>query len=243
MNSNLSQKLPDKNEKEMAAMFDSISPSYDFLNHFLSFGTDTYWRAVCVKEVIRIHPDKILDLATGTGDLAIKMAAKMKQAEITGADISEAMLGLAQKKVLKKNLEARISLKYASVHSLPFNNQYFDAVTVAFGVRNFEDMDKAFSEVKRVLKPGGKCYILEFSKPAHPAVSFIYNIYFKHILPWLGNVFSGNKIAYRYLNRSASLFPSGKTFEDILRKNKIEPVSTKPLTFGIATLYIGKTPE
>lgn len=243
MNSNLSYKLPDKNEKDIAAMFDSISPSYDFLNHFLSFGIDTYWRAVCVKKMARLQPQRILDLATGTGDLAIKMATKMKQVEITGADISEAMLGLARKKVLKNKLEARISLKHASVHALPFTNHYFDAVTVAFGVRNFGDMDKAFSEMKRVLKPGGMCYILEFSKPANPAVSFIYNIYFKHILPWLGNVFSGNKSAYRYLNRSASMFPSGKTFEDILRKNNIEPVSTNPLTLGIATLYIGKTPE
>ncbi len=243
MNSNLSYKLPDKNEKDIAAMFDSISPSYDFLNHFLSFGIDNYWRAVCVNEIARLRPQRILDMATGTGDLAIKMATHMKQVEITGADISEAMLGLAREKVLKKKLESMIKFKHASVYSLPFENSFFDIVTVAFGVRNFENMDKAFSEVKRVLKPGGMCYILEFSKPSNPVVTFFYNIYFSRILPWLGNLLSGHTYAYRYLNRSASVFPSGKTFEDILRKNYIEPVSTKLLTFGIATLYIGRNPE
>ncbi|OPZ96895.1 MAG: Demethylmenaquinone methyltransferase [Bacteroidetes bacterium ADurb.Bin408] len=242
MNSNIVQNLSGKNEKEIAAMFDSISPSYDFLNHFLSFGTDTYWRQVCVKEVARIQPEKILDIATGTGDLAIKLAKKLNKASITGVDISGAMLGLAQKKIKKRKLEDRIVLNQASVLSLPFDNSCFDAVTVAFGVRNFEDIDKAFSEVKRVLKPGGMLYVLEFSKPSNRLVFFVYNLYFSYILPWLGKLFSGHKYAYRYLNRSASLFPSGKTFENILRKNNFEPVSTRPLTFGIATFYVGKTP-
>ena len=223
-------------------MFDGIAKSYDFLNHFLSLGIDKYWRNVTVKTLQKSNPSSILDIATGTADLAISTAERLNKVKITGVDISEQMLAIGKQKVIKCNLTHRIELLNADAMALPFNDEVFDAVTIGFGIRNFPEINGSLKEIYRVLKGNGLLCILEFSKPKNYIIRNVYNFYFSKILPFVGNKLSKHKYAYKYLNKSVSEFPEGKAFNEFLRLNGFVNIENKPLTFGISTLYISKKP-
>ena len=228
---------PDK--KNVRAMFNNISKRYDFLNHFLSLGIDIYWRRRVIQILSTFQPKEILDIATGTGDLAIQIA-KIKPNKIIGIDIAEEMLTIAQEKIRKRKLNNIIDVFTADSENLPFKNTLFDAVTVAFGVRNFENLKKGLSEIHRVTKNGGKAVILEFSMPTMFPVKQLYQLYFKFILPLLGRLVSRNKFAYTYLPASVSAFPQGEEFANIMQQAGFDTIKHIKLTFGIASIYIGE---
>lgn len=217
-------------------MFDSIAHKYDFLNHFLSVNIDKLWRKKVVKTVAATNPSKVLDVATGTADLAIALS-RFSYAEITGIDISRKMLDVGDQKLARKKLNNRIKLMQADSENLPFADETFDAVMVAFGVRNFEDLDRGLSEMFRVTRKGGMVAVLEFSKPNKFPVKQLYNFYFRNILPALGRIFSKDKGAYTYLPESVNVFPEGKAFMDRLSAAGYSSIEQKRLTFGIATFY------
>jgi len=221
----------------IATMFDRISPKYDALNHLLSFNIDKVWRRKTAREVAKRQPATILDLATGTADLAIALAKRNPQAHIVGMDISEKMLEIGKRKVAKQKMDSQIELRIGNAANLPFEDNTFDAVTVAFGVRNFEDLDKGLSEIHRVLKPNGRAVILEFSMPEHFPVKQLYRFYFKHLLPHIGSIVSKDKNAYSYLPASVERFPKPSVFVEMLAQKGLSNGQAKPLTFGIATLY------
>ena len=225
-------------EVDVKQMFDGIANSYDFLNHFLSLGIDRYWRRVTIKNLIKSQPSVILDLATGTADLAISTAKKIKTVKIFGVDISEQMLAKAKQKVIRNKLSDRIELMTASAMALPFEDNTFDAVTIGFGIRNFPDLNGSLIEINRVLKSNGLLCILEFSKPKNYFFKNLYNFYFSKILPFVGNKLSQHKYAYKYLNESVIKFPEGKEFNEFLNQTGFVNIENKPLTFGISTLYI-----
>ena len=222
----------------IAAMFDRISPKYDALNHMLSLNIDKVWRKKTAKIVSKTQPKAILDLATGTADLAIALAKHSPQAHIIGLDISEKMLEIGKEKVKLQNLENQIELHHGDAASLPFEDARFDAVTVAFGVRNFEDLDKGLSEMHRVLKTNGQAVILEFSLPERFPIKQLYNFYFKHLLPNIGKWVSKDGNAYSYLPHSVEKFPKPSDFCNILGSFGLKNCQIKPLSFGIATLYV-----
>ncbi|MEZ5198682.1 MAG: bifunctional demethylmenaquinone methyltransferase/2-methoxy-6-polyprenyl-1,4-benzoquinol methylase UbiE [Bacteroidales bacterium] len=226
-------------KQQVRTMFNSIANSYDFLNHFLSAGVDYSWRKKAIRMLGKNKPETILDVATGTGDLAIE-ALKIKPEKIIGVDIAEDMLAVGRKKLKEKDPNEIITLEQGDSENLRFNEFTFDAVMVAFGVRNFENLEKGLSEMHRVLKKGGEVLILEFSKPAKFPVKQFYAFYFRFILPTLGRIISGDKSAYTYLPESVSAFPAGKAFTDVLDKVGFRQTECKPLTFGIATIYTGK---
>ena len=221
----------------IATMFDRISPKYDALNHLLSLNIDKVWRRKTAKTVSKSHPKTILDLATGTADLAIALAKHNPQAHIIGMDISEKMLEIGKEKVLKQGLANQIELQLGDAAALPFEDDTFDAVTVAFGVRNFEDMQKGLSEIHRVLKPCGQAVILEFSMPEKFPVKQVYRLYFKHILPKIGKWISKDAHAYSYLPESVERFPKPSVFLKTLSSNGLTEGSGRCLGWGIATLY------
>ena len=221
----------------IATMFDRISPKYDALNHLLSFNIDKVWRRKTAKTVSKSHPKTILDLATGTADLAIAMAKHNPQAHIIGMDISEKMLEIGKEKVLKQGLANQIELQLGDAAALPFDDDTFDVVTVAFGVRNFEDMQKGLSEIHRVLKPCGQAVILEFSMPEKFPVKQVYRLYFKHILPKIGKWISKDAHAYSYLPESVERFPKPSVFLRTLSSNGLAEGAARCLGWGIATLY------
>jgi len=229
-----------KDEERVGAMFDAIAHRYDFLNHVLSLGIDKYWRKTTVNTIIKNNPFKILDIATGTADLAIATASKSQICTITALDISKEMLYIAERKIKDKGLHKRIQLIQASALALPFENNTFDAISIAFGIRNFKDIDMGLTEIYRVLKLKGQLYVLEFSKPKNKIIKALYHIYFSKILPFIGNLISGHKYAYSYLNKSAVEFPDGVTFIEILSKNRFEHITQKRMSFGIATLYVAR---
>ena len=222
----------------IAAMFDRISPKYDALNHMLSLNIDKVWRKKTAKIVSKNQPKAIIDLATGTADLAIAMAKYNPQAHIIGLDISEKMLEIGKEKVKLQNLENQIELHHGDAASLPFEDARFDAVTVAFGVRNFEDLSKGLSEMHRVLKTNGQAVILEFSLPERFPVKQLYNFYFKHLLPKIGKWVSKDGNAYSYLPHSVEKFPKPSDFCNILDSFGLKNCQIKPLSFGIATVYV-----
>ncbi len=224
----------------IAAMFDRISPKYDALNHLLSFNIDKVWRRKAAKTVVNAYPKTILDLATGTADLALLLAKYNPQAHIIGMDISEKMLGIGRAKVAKRGLEKHIELRKGDAAALPFGNNTFDAVTVAFGVRNFEDLGQSLTEIRRVLKPGGQATILEFSMPDRFPVKQLYRFYFKHILPKIGRSVSKEPGAYTYLPQSVERFPKPDLFLRLLAKKELECGTKKGLSFGIVTLYMAE---
>jgi demethylmenaquinone methyltransferase/2-methoxy-6-polyprenyl-1,4-benzoquinol methylase len=226
-------------KKKIRAMFNNIASRYDFLNHFLSMGIDKLWRRKIIRILRSFHPQEILDVATGTGDLAIK-TARIKPQKIIGVDIAEEMLVVAREKIKKKNLAGIIEVKLADSENLPFENDSFDAVTVAFGVRNFEDLDRGISEMNRVLRPGGKVVILEFSMPQKFPVRQLYLFYFRFILPLVGKIVSKNNMAYKYLPDSVSAFPQGTDFMRIMQNAGFVNVMQEKLSFGIASVYIGE---
>ncbi len=223
-------------KEQVRVMFDNIAHKYDFLNHFLSAGIDKGWRRTMVKMIEKHQPQNTLDVATGTADLAIALAKKNKNA-IIGVDISNGMLEIGREKLKKLKLEEQVILKQADSENLPFEDHSFDAVMVAFGVRNFETLDKGLAEMFRVLRPGGMLAVLEFSRPRKFPVKQLYNFYFRYILPLLGRMISKDKGAYTYLPESVGQFPDGQKFIDHLEAVGYTNSSEKRLTFGIATIY------
>ncbi len=226
-----------KSKKEqITTMFDNIAKSYDFLNHSLSLGMDNIWRKKAIKKLTN-DPKNILDVATGTADFAIS-AAKYTNAQITGIDISQGMLDVGIKKIAKKKIDKRIKLQRADSEKLPFNDNSFDAITVGFGVRNFENLEKGLSEIYRVLNTNGVIAILEPSTPNFFPLKQLYHIYFHNILPIIGSLISKDKNAYKYLPDSVREFPNKKDFINILKKIGFKKCEYFPLTFGIVSLYI-----
>ena len=223
-------------KEQVAQMFDTISGGYDGMNRVISFGIDVKWRKKVLKLVASKNPKTILDIATGTGDLAILMAETGAQ-KITGADISEGMMEVGRKKVAAKHLSDKIQLVYGDSENLPFEDDSFDAITVGFGIRNFENLEKGLTEILRVLKPGGIFVILETSVPEKFPHKQGYHIYTKYILPLVGRLFSKDNSAYAYLSESASVFPYGEKLNNILRKIGFIDVVSAPQTFGVATIY------
>ncbi len=233
------QKNISKEREKIEAMFNDIAPKYDFLNHFLSLSIDKRWRKKILKTLLPYKKENILDLSTGTGDVAILLASRC-DSKITGADISEKMLEIAQQKINRKNLSEKISLFHADAENLPFNDNSFDVCTVSFGVRNFEHLEKGLSEIYRVLKKDGLLVILEFSTPKYKIVKKLYSLYSKVFLPIGGRLISKHKTAYTYLPESAREFPSGNAFLKKLEEQQFRNPDAKPLTFGIASLYTGR---
>ncbi|KAB2870812.1 MAG: bifunctional demethylmenaquinone methyltransferase/2-methoxy-6-polyprenyl-1,4-benzoquinol methylase UbiE [Bacteroidales bacterium] len=229
-----------KKSDNVAAMFNIIAAKYDFLNHFLSLGIDKLWRRRLVKQLAKSNPRQVLDIATGTGDLAIQLAKHHKSVSITGVDISENMLSIGREKILKRKLEGRINLKQANSMSLPFADSEFDAAMVAFGVRNFEDLSKGITEIHRVLKAGGNLYVLEFSMPSRFPMRNLYRFYFRKVLPFVGGIVSGSKSAYTYLPESVFAFPEKEKFVEIMANAGFKNCSYKRLTFGVASIYVGR---
>ncbi len=223
-------------KQQVEQMFDHIAPRYDFLNHLLSMGVDRLWRRKAVRMLKRYVPSKILDVATGTGDFAIE-TVKVIPSEITGLDLSEQMLRVGEEKVTRLRLDHLIRFQKGDSENMPFPGSSFDAVTVAFGVRNFEHLEKGLQEFHRVLKPGGVAVILEFSKPRVFPFKQLYLFYFRRILPRIGRMISNDSSAYSYLPASVMAFPDGKDFLDILSRTGFSQVRQKRLTMGIATIY------
>ena len=225
-------------KKQVALMFDNISPRYDLLNHMLSFGIDRVWRRKAINLLKSHHPKQILDIATGTGDFAIQ-ALKLNPESIKGIDISEGMIKQGQQKIINRNLDNKIELMLGDSENLAFEDNKFSAVIVAFGVRNFENLDKGLSEMYRVLNKNGKVVILEFSKPSKFPFKQVYNLYFKYILPIIGKMVSRDHSAYTYLPESVQVFPEGDDFLTILSNVGFKEVRCIPLTFGISSIYTG----
>lgn len=223
-------------KEQVAQMFDTISGNYDGLNRVISFGIDVKWRKKVLALVAAKNPKTILDIATGTGDLAILMT-QTSATKIIGLDISAGMLDVGRKKISDKKLSDKIEMILADSENMPFEDNAFDAITVAFGVRNFEHLDKGLSEILRVLKPGGIFVILETSNPTKTPFKQGYVFYTKNILPLIGKLFSKDNAAYSYLSESASIFPFGDALNNILRKIGFIEVVAMPQTFGVATIY------
>ncbi len=235
------KQIPEKQKEKIRGMFNSIAHRYDFLNHFLSLGIDRLWRKRLVKIAGKTKPRYILDVATGTADLAIELS-KLKPLKITGVDISEKMLECGQVKLKKRGLDQIIMLKQSDAEKLPFSDRSFDLVTVAFGVRNFENLQKGLLEIKRVLRPGGNIAVLEFTMPVHFPVKQLYKFYFRFLLPRLGRWISSSSDAYTYLPESVEAFPHGDAFTGELMCAGFIDAQNYPLTFGIASIYTAKNP-
>ena len=220
-------------------MFNKIARHYDFLNHFLSGGVDRYWRRMAIRELEPIKPKSILDVATGTADLPLMMVKRLQPEKIVGIDISKGMLELGKLKIAKLRLNHLITLREGDSEAINFPGASFEAVTVAFGVRNFQNLEKGLAEMCRVLKPGGKMMILEFSKPRKGPFLPLYKIYLRYIAPRIGKMVSGNLDAYQYLNDSVNAFPEGDVFTGILKKAGFINTYSKKLSLGICTIYCG----
>jgi len=230
----------DKGKKEQVAqMFDNISENYDDLNRVISFGIDVKWRKKVVAIVGENSPKQILDIATGTGDLAIMMAS-LNPDRIIGLDISARMLDVGKQKISKANLSDTIDMIVGDSENMPFEDNTFDAITVSFGVRNFANLNKGLQEIKRVLKPGGSFVVLETSVPTKFPYKQGYRFHTSIILPIIGKLFSKDKVAYSYLSESANSFPYGEKFNNILLKNGFTSAEDKPVTFGVASIYTAK---
>lgn len=226
-------------KKQVAQMFDSIAFRYDFLNRFLSFGIDVWWRKKAIRQLKQLKPQNILDVATGTADVAILTWKILKPAKITGIDISEGMLQLGRVKVEKVGLSQHIELQTGDSETINYPDNTFDAITVAFGVRNFENLEKGISEMYRVLKPGGKLVVLEFSRPKKPVFKMLCNWYMHVLAPGIGKVFSKNKKAYQYLSNSVQAFPEREQFTSIMQAAGYAKTYFKPLSLGICCIYCG----
>ena len=226
-------------KQQVAGMFDDISGRYDFLNRFLSAGIDIGWRKKAIAQLADLKPRVILDVATGTADVAIMTYNMLKPEKITGIDISDGMLDVGRGKIIKLGLNEYIELLNGDSEAIRFNDNSFDAITVAFGVRNFQHLETGLKEMKRVLKPGGKLVVLEFSKPNMPFVRSLYNFYMKIVTPGMGKLFSKNRDAYKYLDESIRKFPEGKNFIAILDKLEYKSTYFKSLSLGICSIYCG----
>ena len=227
--------------EQIEVMFDEISPVYDKMNGILSLGIDNYWRKEAIN-VLKHYPHQhILDVASGTGDFAILAEKILQPKEVIGIDISDGMMDIGKRKVLKAGLQNKISFQHEDCADLSFNDNTFDTVTVAFGVRNFEDIDKCFSEVVRVLKPGGVFLFLELSTPEQSPMKQLYGWYSEKVMPVMSNLFATEQSAYEYLPKSVQVFPQGRQMMLILKKNGFRNIRLRRLTLGICTLYIAET--
>lgn len=230
-------------EKHVEAMFDGIAPRYDLLNRVLSMGVDRRWRRMLVKQVLLQNPLSVLDVATGTADLAIMVAKKCEKVRVTGADIAENMLAVGRRKVERANLSQRIALQKASALSLPFPGNHFDAAMVAFGVRNFENPVLGLREIHRTLKPGGRLLVLEFTNPKGKLFGKLYSFYFYRVLPAIGRLISGHRSAYTYLPNSVKAFAEREAFVNLLSEAGFEKAGYRQLSMGIAALYSASKPQ
>ena len=226
-------------KEQVAQMFDNISENYDDLNRVISLGIDVKWRKKVVEIVGKNNPKQILDIATGTGDLVLMMAA-LNPDRIVGLDISAGMLEVGKRKIAKAKLSDKIEMIVGDSEEMPFKDNTFDAITVSFGVRNFAHLDKGIKEIARVLKPTGVLVILETSNPIKFPFKQGYKFYTNFILPIIGKIFSKDKVAYSYLSESANSFPFGEAFNNILQKNGFTHTEDKPVTFGVATIYTAR---
>ena len=223
--------------EQVRQMFDSIAPAYDFMNRAMTFGIDIWWRRLAVKRLKQLKPTHILDVATGTGDFAIQLNASLQPQHITGIDLSQGMLDEACRKVKEKGLEDVITFEQGDCMALPMPDETFDAVTVAFGVRNFEHLQQGYEEMARVLRPGGMLCVLELSTPTNPLIRWFYNLYTLHIIPWVGSLKSGDKSAYRYLPQSIAAVPQGDYMLQLMRNAGLHDTACKRLTLGTCTIY------
>ncbi len=225
---------------QVTNMFDRIAPYYDFLNRFLSLGIDQRWRKKAIAKIAEAQPKRVLDIATGTADLAIEIQNKVKPTEVIGVDISPKMISIGNEKVLKRKLSNQVKLEVGDSENLRFDEGEFDAVTASFGVRNFGNLEKGLSEMYRILSTGGQLMILEFSKPTIFPFKQLFNSYFKYILPTIGKFTSKDPRAYKYLYESVQAFPDYEDMANILKSVGFKDVEWTPLTLGICTIYIGK---
>ena len=230
----------DSKKKQVEDMFDKIAFRYDFLNHFLSAGIDKGWRKKAIRQLVSLRPKKILDVATGTAEVAILSYKILKPEIIVGIDISEGMLDIGKRKIATLGLQKHIELLKGDCETIIFEDNSFDAVTVAFGVRNFENLEKGLNEIKRILRPKGKLVILEFTKPTLPIIKHLYNFYLNVVTPALGKLISKNKNAYQYLNDSVQKFPQRKVFVNILKEIGYKNATCKTLSLGICSIYCGE---
>jgi len=224
-------------KEQVADMFNNISHKYDLLNRIMTMRIDVIWRKKAIRSLQSIKPQLMLDVATGTGDFAIESLRILKPKKIIGIDISQGMLNVAKEKISKKGLEQQLEVQLADSENLPFDDNTFDAVTVAFGVRNFENLDKGLSEINRVLKPGGKAVILELSNPTAFPVKQLYQLYFHKFIPAIGKLISKDSSAYSYLPESVAKFPDGKRFAAITTQVGFKETKVRPQTFGFCTIY------
>ena len=233
---------PEKEAKktQVERMFDGIAHRYDFLNHFFSLGIDVLWRKACIRMLRKEHPETLLDVATGTADFAIEAVRMGLNVQVTGVDISAGMLDVGREKIAARGWNDRINLIQGDSVSLPFEDESFDAFTVAFGVRNFEDLQGGLKDMLRVLKPGALGLILEFSKPKHFPIKQVFGLYFKHIMPTVGKWVSKDPSAYTYLPESVQAFPEGEAFLSEMTNAGYVDVRARSLTGGIATIYTGR---
>lgn len=228
----------EKQHIDIGQLFDRIAGTYDGLNHLLSLNIDRRWRRRAIRQM---RPaEDVLDVAIGTADLTLELLRQGKAKQITGIDLSRKMMEIGESKVARSGYSERVRFDYGSAQQMPYAGKAFDAVTCAYGVRNFADMDEGLREMHRVLRPGGQLMILEFSYPTNPFIRWSYDLYFSHILPFVGNLFSRDKGAYSYLNRSVKHFPYGEAFCEHLRQAGFSNMQHKPLTFGITTVYTGE---
>ncbi len=226
-------------KEQVERMFDNIAHRYDFLNHFLSLGIDNVWRKKAINKLATVQPKSVLDIATGTGDVAFAVKKRLNPTTLVGLDLSEGMLSFAREKAKKRGLSESIQFVKGDSENLEFADNSFEGVTVSFGVRNFENLEKGLAEIYRVLTPGGKLVILEFSKPKKFPIKQLYNFYFSNILPLWGKLISKDQSAYTYLPESVRAFPEGDKFCGIMQKTGFKTVEQKTLTFGICTIYSG----
>ena len=228
-------------KEKVQQMFDNIAPTYDKLNHIMSLNVDKLWRRHALKEIVDGTPQRILDVACGTGDSTISIArAAAEGTKVTGADISEGMMALVTEKAEKAGVLDRIDLQVADGEALPYEEGTFDRVTCAFGIRNFEHKEKGLEEFRRVLRPGGRAVILELSVPQNKVLRWAYDLYFLHILPWVGGKVSGDKAAYKYLPASVHNFPAPKEFCRMMEEAGFRSVRFRTFTFGLCRMFVGE---
>lgn len=227
--------------KQVEEMFDSIAPAYDFMNRAMTMGIDRWWRRVAVRMVGKTHPRRILDVATGTGDFAIGLYNGAMPEGVVGIDLSQGMLDVARKKIAKLGLSEAIAVQQGDCLALPFDDASFDAVTVAFGVRNFEHLLQGYQQMHRVLRPDGVLCVIELSTPRNRVVRWFYDLYTLHIIPWFGALKSHDKSAYRYLPQSIAAVPQGEDMLAIMREAGFKDCKVKRMTFGTCSIYFGNS--
>lgn len=230
-------------KQQVEQMFDNVASTYDVLNRVLSLRIDVYWRKFAINLLRKDNPQQILDIATGTGDVALALQTQLKPAHIVGLDLSQLMLNVGIDKIKKAGFSQNIDMIQGDSENLPFENNKFDAITVAYGVRNFENLEKGLREMKRVLRPNGKLCVIEFSQPKVFPIKQLFGIYFRYILPTIGRLASNDARAYSYLYESVQAFPDGQNFMNIVEKCGFTNVKWYPLTFGICSVYMATAPE